>query len=566
MEPTTDTAAHAARTEPWLDRFFLALYAADPVSATFIGVHDRDHLLPDYSEDGAGAALAEMRALLAACPDAERDARTALERIDLRLARGHLEIRIREYESAHFHRGNPAVYTSEAVFGVLSLFLTDFAPIGERVEAAVERLRAVPELLAQGRANVRSAPVAWTERALRECTGALAFLGEGIDLLAASERIPGRALRDAANTAAAAFRAYRDHLASGLLGRPHDRYGCGEEMLALCMRAGHHIETAPDELARWAESELEAAEARLQAGARALGGTGPAESLARLADAHPPAERYYQRYGEEWASVRAAVEANALLTWPDSPIRYVPRPPWSRAAAPYLYFLFYRSPAAYGRPPVHDYLVTPIEPDMPADERTRLLRENNDAVIRLNHVIHHGGIGHHVQNWHAFRSPSRIGRIAAVDCASRIALLCGGTMAEGWACYATDLMGEIGFLTPLEQLAELRSRTRMCARALVDVRLHQRRLTLEDAAALYETRAGMSHAAASAEAVKNSMHPGAALMYLAGRDAIHTLRKELSARAGAGFDLRTFHDRFLSFGSIPVSLIAQAMTRESSQR
>ena len=28
----------------------------------------------------------------------------------------------------------------------------------------------------------------------------------------------------------------------------------------------------------------------------------------------------------------------------------------------------------------------------------------------------------------------------------------GGTMAEGWACYATDLMAECGFLTPEELL------------------------------------------------------------------------------------------------------------------
>ena len=69
-----------------------------------------------------------------------------------------------------------------------------------------------------------------------------------------------------------------------------------------------------------------------------------------------------------------------------------------------------------------------------------LLQATNDSVIKLNHVIHHGSIGHHVQNWHAFRSASRIGQVAAVDCASRIAMFCGGTMAEGWACYATDLM------------------------------------------------------------------------------------------------------------------------------
>jgi Bacterial protein of unknown function (DUF885) len=554
----------SARAPTW-SGFLDAFCDREPVSATFVGVHDRDHRLPDYSENGAGDAVATMRALLEACPAGLKDGvpeeDALFQRIDDALVRGDLEIRLQEYASEHFHRGNPSVYTSEAVFGVLSLFLTDFAPIAERVQAAVERLHAVPRLLAQGRANVRGAPAAWTERALRECTGARALLREGIDLLIAAEHLDARALRAAADVATDAFVVFGDHL-GGLLDRKHERYACGEETLALYVRSAHFLEEGPDAIAQRAESELVAAEARLAEAAGALGAAGPAEALAALAERHPPVDRYYARYGEEWARARAAAEANALLTWPDFPIRYVPRPRWVRAAAPHLYFLHYRSPAAYARPPVHDYLVTPIEPDTPKGEQEQLLRENNDAVIRLNHVIHHGGIGHHVQNWHAFRSPSRVGRIAAVDCASRIALPCGGTMAEGWACYATDLIAEIGYLSPLERLAELRGRTRMCARALVDVRLHQGRMTLDEAATLYERRAGMTPGAARAEAVKNSMNPGMALMYMTGRDAIHALRDDLAARAGAGFDLRAFHDRFLSFGSIPVALIARIMRAE----
>jgi hypothetical protein len=560
---TTDPTAATALTDAWLDRFFEALYDRDPVSATFIGVHDRDHRLPDRSEHGAGDALAEMQAQRATAPDPDAAGLSDAQRLDLTLAGGCLAVRLREFESRHFHRGNPSVYTSEAVFGTLALFMTPFAPLGERVASAVERLRAVRPFLAQGRENVRSAPAAWTERARRECTGALAFLRGGVDLLMAAEGIRDGRLRAAADDAADAFVAYDEHLRA-LPATADDRYGAGEEMLELVMADGHHLDGGANAVAERAESELAAAEARLAEGARSLGFDGAEKALAALTDAHPPVERYLDRYAEEWAAARAAAEAHGLVTWPDFPVRFVPRPVWSRAAAPHLYFLFYRSPAAFGRPPVHEHLATPIDASLAAPERARLLRENSDAVIRLNHVIHHAGIGHHVQNWHAFRAASRIGRIAAVDCASRIALPCGGTMAEGWACYATDLMREIGYLTPLEVLAEERSRARMCTRALVDVRLHQHRLSLDAAAALYERRAGMSAAAARAEAVRNSMNPGMALMYMAGRDAIHDLRGAMRARAGARFDLRAFHDGFLSFGSVPVTRIARRMLDEET--
>jgi uncharacterized protein (DUF885 family) len=256
--------------------------------------------------------------------------------------------------------------------------------------------------------------------------------------------------------------------------------------------------------------------------------------------------------------MRDAACAHELITWPDSPIRYVPRPPWARAAAPLLYFLNYRSPAIFHAPPVHEYLVPPL-PDEPGSAVEPVLRANNDSAITLNHVVHHGGLGHHIQNWHAGRAASRIGQIAAVDCASRIALFCGGTMAEGWACYATELMNEVGALSPLEQFAELHGQLRMCARAVVDVRLHQGRFTFDQALAYYVENAGMAYAAAHAEVVKNAMFPATALMYQVGRDAIRQLRRECSARAGAGFELRRFHDEFLSWGSIPVAWIAREM-------
>jgi uncharacterized protein (DUF885 family) len=237
----------------------------------------------------------------------------------------------------------------------------------------------------------------------------------------------------------------------------------------------------------------------------------------------------------------------------------VPRPQWCRAAAPDLYFLFYRSPAAVHRPPVHDYLVAPLDDGLTDAGAEAFLRANNDSVIKLNHVVHHGGVGHHVQNWHAFRAESRIGRVAAVDCASRIAMFSGGTMAEGWACYATELVAEFGGLTPLEQYAEVHGRVRMAARAVADVRLHQGRFTLEDAADHYTRTAGMAPGPAMSEAVKNSMFPGAAVMYLMGNDAIRELRATMMKRQGPDFSLRRFHDDFLTYGSVPVPLVAEDM-------
>ena len=152
------------------------------------------------------------------------------------MAEGFLRIQQWEYASQHFHRGNPSLYAGEAVFGVIGLFLTDYAPIRERMDAAIERMNAIPAFLAQAQVNVRQAPSAWTERALDECDGALSLFGEGIDAFMHDESLTDRRLRVAADRAADAFAAYRGYLRNELMRHAADNYACGQEAFELMMR------------------------------------------------------------------------------------------------------------------------------------------------------------------------------------------------------------------------------------------------------------------------------------------------------------------------------------------
>ncbi len=545
----------------WLDDFFTAYYRRRPVSATFIGMHDLDHQLPDFSEKGAAETVDEMKALLTELDRLPAENLTTAESMDRMLAAGTLRTQLWEFQSNHFQRGNPSLYTGEAVFSVISLFLTDFSPVGERVAAAIDRMNAIPVLLAQGQTNVRQAPQAWIDHAINECVGALAFFNQGIDQLIKDHKLTDPRFKTAAMTAANAFKRYQAYLENELRQHSTQGYACGEEAFKLMMRSGHFIELDLDEYVLYAEGQIAEADIFLKAHAADFGATSSADALAKLADIHPTVDKYYQRFGELWQACRDLAEKKQLVTWPDFPIEYVAQPLWAREAAPHLYFLPYRSPAAFNRPAVHRYLVPPIDAGMSAEKQEQMLRAVNDSVIKSNHVVHHGSIGHHVQNWNASRSASRIGQMAATDCASRLAMFCAGTMAEGWAVYVGDLMGEVGFLTPLEEYAEAQSRRRMSARAVVDIKLHRGEFTLEQAAAYYQTHGGMNADFALREAVKNSMFPGTAMMYLFGSDRIKNFREKMASWMGASFNLRAFHDKFLSYGSVPVELVCQDMKR-----
>ncbi len=560
--------AAPAAAEAALDRFFDAFYRHRPVTATFTGIHEHDGVLPDWSVDGLSSGVDEMRALgrdlvtAGRVPDAE--VTVFPSQVDLALADAALEISLAEHESRHFVHANPSLWTGEAIFGVLSLVTRDFAPIGERLRAAQHRLKAIPGFFAAMPHVLGPAPADWIDRARRECHAAQALFGQALpawltEISASVAGIDVASWIDASSAASDAFA----KLGASLNDSPRTPQPlcAGTDLLELLLRRGHWITTPIPDLLREATDALDEAAARLHEMSRSVGGWPAVQEL--LAVEHPAAANYLTRFGEKWTACRQAAFDHDLVTWPDAPLRYVPLPAHTRDAAPSLYYLNYRSPAPFDPFGTFDYVVPSID-GLTVDALEARLRTVNDSVITLNHVVHHGAIGHHVQNHHAYAGSSRIGRVAAVDTANRIAMLSGGSLAEGWACYVCDLMEEIGFLTPLERIAQQHTRVRIAARAVADLSIHSGSMTASQAARVYVDRAHMSAPAANAEAVRNTMFPGTAVMYWLGTRGLHRLRHSMRSRDGASLSLRAFHDRVLSYGAIPVMLISKLMLSEEA--
>jgi uncharacterized protein (DUF885 family) len=122
-------------------------------------------------------------------------------------------------------------------------------------------------------------------------------------------------------------------------------------------------------------------------------------------------------------------------------------------------------------------------------------------------------------------------------------------------------VGELGLLSPLEQISERHTQVRLIARAIVDLRLHLGDWSFDECVNYYQSRVGMTPAVALAETTKNSMFPATALMYWLGTQGIMDLRAHHRQTRGDAFSLRSFHDDLLSRGAIPVLLVAQLMER-----
>lgn len=573
-----DIAARLDRSaaDAALDRFFEAFYRQRPVTATFTGIHDHDHRLPDWSAAGLEAQMDELRAL-----------RRDLEAVryasagpafpvgaDLAVADAVLEIALAEHDSGHFVHSNPTLWIGEVTFGVLGLLTRPFAPLAQRLASAQQRLEATPRFLAQARDTVLGAPQRWLQRADAECATVVELfrvtLPEWVSQQVADGLAPGidpAAWTAAATTAATTLKEFVEHVhrfstarrgigsvASSAPPTQAAREAVSADLLSLLVARGHGVTTPLPQLLAEATEALAEARAGLERLAAPYGGWAGAQ--AAIAAEHPSPERYLARFHERWQECFAVAAANELVTWPAAPLRYVPYPAHVAAAAPQLYYLHYRSPAPFDLFGTFDYVVPGLDGLTDAQAEARL-KVWNESAITLNHVVHHGAIGHHVQNHHAYRGASRLGRVTAVDAACRIAMFPGGSLAEGWACYVCDLMEEVGFLTPLEAIAQQHTRLRIAARAVADLSLHTGRFDVPSATLHYEDHALMSPAAARGEAVRNSMYPGTAVMYWLGTRGIHQLRAEVTRREGAAFSRRAFHDRLLSHGALPVALIAR---------
>src|SRR5690349_19561733 len=173
-------------------------------------------------------------------PEAEVRYRDHPDLLDAELARAFLEIQLAEDACMHGARGNPALWSGEAVFSVISLMIREFAPVAERIDAAIARLETLPAFLAEAKLTARdyAFPESWKARSLRDCQGAAILLTGGIDRwLTSGDCAPAHAdrVRRAADDARRAFEEFaemvRVHAAA-----PDDAASCGAKMYDLLLR------------------------------------------------------------------------------------------------------------------------------------------------------------------------------------------------------------------------------------------------------------------------------------------------------------------------------------------
>ncbi|WP_165226672.1 DUF885 domain-containing protein [Aquisphaera insulae] len=131
---------------------------------------------------------------------------------------------------------------------------------------------------------------------------------------------------------------------------------------------------------------------------------------------------------------------------------------------------------------------------------------------------------------------------------------------EGWALYCESLPAEIGLYTdPFAVFGRLNYDALRCARLVVDTGLHHLGWSRQQAVEYMEQNTSLPRGEIENEVDRYIAWPGQALAYKVGELKIRELRRRAQEKAGATFDLRAFHDKLLSFGSVPLRKLEPLM-------
>ena len=131
---------------------------------------------------------------------------------------------------------------------------------------------------------------------------------------------------------------------------------------------------------------------------------------------------------------------------------------------------------------------------------------------------------------------------------------------EGWALYCESLGKELGLYTdPYQYMGALGDEMHRAIRLVVDVAIHTKNMSREEAIKYMMDNEAISEQGATAEIERYMGMPAQALGYKMGAMKIRELRSRYEVKLGARFNLAEFHNQLLKDGSLPLSVLETKM-------
>ncbi len=519
--------------------------AAYPVESSAAGEHHFDDRLTDYTFSAVRERrqhVAELMAQVAAMNDTgwSKDERIDRLLFQSQLAYADFFDRQRDPEAS-----DPQLYVNECSNAVFSLLQKEYAPHRTRALAAAARLEKIPAMLVTARMNLSRPVKLYASLAIEAVRGgdelytvSLMTLG---DQLSQAER---RRLIKARGAALVALHAFADWL-DARRDRMPDWQPMGETQYNYLLSRVLLLPFDAHDVAHLGEVELaryRALEAMLKD--PNLASPDPARA------AHVPKDQaeFLAAYHARLREIVDFLSVNRLVTLPpylgSFEIRQLPE-----AFKPTSPGGFMNAPGRYDYDSAGFYYI----PTYDATSGNFYIRA---AIEDPRPILGHEGIpGHFLQISIANHLTNEIRRHHD-----------DAVFVEGWALYTEEMMRREG-LYPDGSAAEgqvLRLSRYRAARIGVDVNLQTGRWNFDQAVRYFMEAGGLDREAATGEAAGAASNPSQKISYITGKWQIMRLLGRYRDREGANFRLGAFHDRLISYGSLPLSVVERLMFDDDS--
>src|SRR5258706_1679406 len=236
--------------------FLKGYFAANPISATGIGVHDYDNVLDDIGAAALDKEVARLKSFKAHLERLDPSSMPKDKGIDCRILSENIDESLFGYEELREYEWNPMVYTGALGNAIASLIYQEFAPLEQRLKNAASRATQVSRFLDQAKANLKNAPPIHVETAIKQNQGNISLYKDELAKAAkdASPEIQSE-VAGASAKAVAALEEFGKWLATDLKPRATKDFRLGRELYEKKLAHALKSKITPAELLQRAEAE-----------------------------------------------------------------------------------------------------------------------------------------------------------------------------------------------------------------------------------------------------------------------------------------------------------------------
>jgi uncharacterized protein (DUF885 family) len=540
------------------DQFIKELWKNNPDWATSVGYHNFDSVLvvPD------GVSRLEYKKFIEAQLDSlagySPETLSASSKIDYYLIKNNLEESRWNNDSLRSYEWDPSEYNVGESFAFI--LNESYAPLEDRLRNLNIKLVRVPAYYAAAKAQVANPVPELLSLAIEQNNGSISIFEK--DLI---DSVNGSALtteekdqiKQRSTAAAKSIHDYVLWLTNSRNSQPRS-FRLGEELYG--RKFSYNIQSAytaaqifDSAVARKQYVQRQMASISQQLWPKYFGNTPmPADSLELIGKMIDTLSINHPKQAD-FQNAIAAIIPSLVSFIKDKNLLYIDstKPLVVRKEPAYMAGVAGASisaPGPYDKEGNTYYNVGSIE-NWPADRAESYLREYNDYILQVLD-IHEAIPGHYTQLVYANQSPSLIKSI-----------LGNGAMIEGWAVYTEQMMLENGYggNTPEMWLMWYKWHLRAVCNTILDYSVHVKNISKEQALYLLTKEAFQQKAEAEGKWKRVSVTSVQLTSYYTGYKEIYDLRETYKSKLGKDFDLKAFHEKFLSYGNAPVKYIRQLM-------